>query len=166
MIWTLKKYDKKTGLPCLFTRQRALKMGCFSWLGVKTSNHLHTELRLGYPKDTKFYLESKACGNIVLFQAVPWLAWSRLALAKIHPVGDYFPKKYYVLPSNFFSSSSMFFIRLLLDNTWKNKSGVTVLISEKRRVYFAIELSLSEISYVLYVNAPLHARWWRENRAQ
>ena len=38
----------------------ALKMGHFYWLRVKNSNHLHTELSLGYPKDTKFYLESKA----------------------------------------------------------------------------------------------------------
>ena len=48
------------GSPCSFTRQRALKMGYFYWLRVKYSKHLHTELSLGYPKDTKFYLESKA----------------------------------------------------------------------------------------------------------
>ena len=48
------------GSPSLFTRQRALKMGYFYWLRVKNSNHLHTELSLGYPKDTKFYIESKA----------------------------------------------------------------------------------------------------------
>ena len=48
------------GSPCLFTRQRALKMGYFYWLRVKNSNHLHTELSLVYPKDTKCYLESKA----------------------------------------------------------------------------------------------------------
>ena len=51
------------GLPCLFTRQRALKMGYFYWLRVKNSNYLHTELSLGYPKDTKFYLEIKASFN-------------------------------------------------------------------------------------------------------
>ena len=45
------------GLPCLFTRQQALKMGYFYWLHVKSLNHLHTELNLGY---TKFCLESKA----------------------------------------------------------------------------------------------------------
>ena len=60
MIWTLKKCNKKMGSPCLFTRQRALKMGYFYWLRVKNSSHLHTELSLGYPKDTKFYLERKA----------------------------------------------------------------------------------------------------------
>ena len=41
-------------------RQRALKVGYFYWLRVKNSNHLHTELSLGYLKDAKFYLESKA----------------------------------------------------------------------------------------------------------
>ena len=37
----------------------ALKMGYFYWLRVKTSNHLQTELNLGYLKGTKFCLESK-----------------------------------------------------------------------------------------------------------
>ena len=48
------------GSPCLFTRQRGVKKGYFYWLRVKNSNHLHTELSLGYLKDAKFYLESKA----------------------------------------------------------------------------------------------------------
>jgi len=48
------------GSPCLFTRQRGVKIGYFCWLRVKNSNHLHTELCLGYLKDAKFYLESKA----------------------------------------------------------------------------------------------------------
>ena len=48
------------GSPCLFTRQQALKMGYFYWLRVKSSNHLHTELNLGYLKGKKFCLESKA----------------------------------------------------------------------------------------------------------
>ena len=48
------------GSPCLLTRQRALKMGYFCWLRVKNSNYLHTELSIGYRKDTKFYLEIKA----------------------------------------------------------------------------------------------------------
>ena len=48
------------GSPCLFTRQQALKMGYFYWLRVKSSNHLHRELNLGYLKGTKFCLESKA----------------------------------------------------------------------------------------------------------
>ena len=48
------------GLPCLFTRQQALKMGYFYCWRAKNSNHLHTELSLDYLKDTNFYLESKA----------------------------------------------------------------------------------------------------------
>ena len=46
------------GSPCLFTRQLALKMGYFYWLRVKSLNHLHTELNLGYLKGTKFSLKS------------------------------------------------------------------------------------------------------------
>jgi len=48
------------GSPCLFTRQRGAKLRCFYWLRVKNSNHHQTELSLGYLKDEKFYLESKA----------------------------------------------------------------------------------------------------------
>ena len=48
------------GSLCLFTREQALKMGYFYWSRVKSSNHLHTELNLGYLKGTKFCLESKA----------------------------------------------------------------------------------------------------------
>ena len=35
-------------------------MEYFYWLCVKNPNHSHTEISLGYLKDTKFYLESKA----------------------------------------------------------------------------------------------------------
>ena len=35
-------------------------MGYFYWFRVKNSNHLHTELSLGYLKHTKFYFENKA----------------------------------------------------------------------------------------------------------
>ena len=48
------------GSPCLITRQRNVKIGYFYWLRVNNSNPLHTELSLGYLKDVKFYLESKA----------------------------------------------------------------------------------------------------------
>ena len=54
-------------------------MGYFYWLRVKSSNHLHTHLNLGYPKDTKFYLESKASfidiSNIASFKLflINWL---------------------------------------------------------------------------------------------
>ena len=76
----IKKCNKKTGSPCLFTGQRALKIGYFYWLRIKSSNHLHTDLNLGYPKDTKFYLESKASfidiSSIALFKLF-LLAWLR-----------------------------------------------------------------------------------------
>ena len=54
------------GSPCLFTRQLALKMGYFYCLRVKNSNHVHTELSLGYPKDIKFYLQSIASFKLFL----------------------------------------------------------------------------------------------------
>ena len=60
MIWALSKCNKNMGSPCLFTRQQAFKMGYFYWFRVKSLNHLHTELNIGYLKGTKFFLESKA----------------------------------------------------------------------------------------------------------
>ena len=48
------------GSPCLFTRQRALKLGYFYWLRIKNLNHLHTDLSLCYLKHTKFYVENRA----------------------------------------------------------------------------------------------------------
>ena len=47
------------GSPCLFTRQQALKMGYFYWLHVKSLNHLHIELNLGYFKAQSFVLKVK-----------------------------------------------------------------------------------------------------------
>ena len=66
--------------PCLFTRQWALKMEYFYWLRLKNSNHLHTELSLGYLEDGKFYLENKASfidmSSIASFQMF-LIAWLR-----------------------------------------------------------------------------------------
>ena len=56
----IKKCNKKMGSPYSFTRQQALKMGYLYWLCVKNPNQFDTEINLGYLKDTKFYLESKA----------------------------------------------------------------------------------------------------------
>ena len=68
------------GPPCLFTHQQGVKMGYFYWLRVKNSNHLHTELNLGYLKDVNFYLESKASfidiSSIVSFKLF-FIAWLR-----------------------------------------------------------------------------------------
>ena len=80
MIWTLQRCNKKMGSPCLFTCQQALKMGYFYWLGVKSSNHLHRELNLGYLKGTEFCLEIKASfidiSSIVSFKPLS-IAWLR-----------------------------------------------------------------------------------------
>ena len=47
------------GSPCLFTRQRGVKIGYFYWLRVKNLNHLHTELSFGYLKTQSFVLKAK-----------------------------------------------------------------------------------------------------------
>ena len=68
------------GSTCLFTRQRALKMGYFYWLRVKSSNHLYTELNFGYLKGTKFCLEGKALFTDIssIASSKPYLiAWFR-----------------------------------------------------------------------------------------
>ena len=140
------------GSPCLFSRQRALKMGYFYWLRVKNSNHLHTKLSLGYPKDTKFYLESKASfiaissipsfklflvarlreyctfsdSSAVNLKSWPWPKTSRRELIS---------QKNYVLLSNFFSSSNMFFIRLFLANTCKKIGGHRARLREKENLF-------------------------------
>ena len=97
--------------PCLFTRQLALKIGYFYWLRVKSLNHLHTELNLGYLKGIKFSLKSKASfidiSSITSFK--PFLiAWLRqyctfqdssvvnlrsLRWPKYTQLGTIFPKK-------------------------------------------------------------------------
>ena len=83
------------GSPCLFTRQQALKMGYFYWLRVKSSNHLHTELNLGYLKGTKFCLENTASfidiSSIASFKPflIAWLreycAFSDSSVANLKP---------------------------------------------------------------------------------
>ena len=115
-------------------------MGYFYWLRVKSLNHLHTELNLGYLKGTEFCLESKASfidiGSIASFK--PFLiAWLRHYFSfsdssvvnlkssrwpKYTQLGTIF-RKNHVLLSNFFSSSFMFFITLFLANTWRKNRG-------------------------------------------
>ena len=107
------------GSPCLFTRQRGVKMGNFYWLRVNNSNHLYTELSLGYLKDAKFYLESKASfidiSSIASFKMflIAWLGNSTFldslvvslkssSWPKYTQLGTIFRKKNRVLLSNFF----------------------------------------------------------------
>ena len=67
------------------------------------------------------------CSNIALFRTVPWLP-SSPRVGQNTPSWELFSKKYHVLLLDYFSSSNMFFIRLFLANTWKKKSGITVLV--------------------------------------
>ena len=103
-------------------------MGYFYWLCVKNPNHLHTEISLGYLKDTKFYLENKASfihiRSIASFK--PFLIaqlWEYCTFSvsfvvslkssswpKYTLYGTIYQKKNHVLLSNFFSFSNMFFI--------------------------------------------------------
>ena len=110
-------------------------MGYFYWLRVKSSNHLHTEVNLGYLKGTKFCLESKASfidiSSIASFK--PFLiAWLReyctfsdssvvnlkfLSQPKYIQWEPFSKKKNSRSSIKLFSSSNMFFIRLFLANT-------------------------------------------------
>ena len=47
-------------------------MGYFYWLHVKSSNHLHTELNLGYLKGTKFCLDISSIASFKPF-LIAWL---------------------------------------------------------------------------------------------
>ena len=103
-------------------------MGYFYWLCVKNPNHLHAEISLGYLKDTKFYLESKASfihiSSIASFKSflIAWLweyctflvssvvSLKSLSWPKYTQYGTIFPPKNHVLLSTFFSFSNMFFI--------------------------------------------------------
>ena len=46
---------------------------------------------------------------------------------------------------------------VVLNKIMKKKVRVTVLVSEKRSIYFAIELTLREMCYVLCARAHVHA---------
>ena len=110
-------------------------MGYFYLLRVKSSNHLHTELNLGYLKGTKFCRESGASfidiSSIASFKPflIAWLRGyctfsdSSVVILKSSPwpkythLGTILQNKNHVLLSNFFSPSNVFFIRLFLANT-------------------------------------------------
>ena len=118
------------GSPCLFTRQRGVKIRYFYWLRVKNSNPFHTELSLGYLKDAKFYLKSKASfidiSSITSFKLV-LIAWlqkyrtfsdsSVVSFGQNTPFSELFSEKQSnnrVPLSNFFSSSNVLFIHLFI----------------------------------------------------
>jgi len=76
------------GSPCLFTRQRGVKIWYCYWLRVKNLNH-HTELSFGYLKDAKFYLESKASFIDISSIASFKLFFDCLVAGKSHFFGQY-----------------------------------------------------------------------------
>ena len=166
------------GSPCLFTRQQALKVGYFYWLRIKSLNHLHTELNLGYLKGTKFCLESKASfidvSSIASYKPflITWLrhysSFSDSSVVNLKswvgqntPSWELFYKKNHVLLSNFFSASNMFFITLFLANTWRKNRGSPC--SFKRKGGF---IPLSSLVWGKSLTFCMCTRWWRKTRAQ
>ena len=133
------------GSQCSFTRQQALKIGYFYWLCVKNPNHLHTEISLGYLKDTKFYLENKASfihiRSIVSFKPflIAWL-WEYCTFSvssvvslkssswpKYTQYGTIFQKKSCSTIKLFFFFKYVLYLTAL-GKYLKKRSGVTVLV--------------------------------------
>ena len=133
------------GSPCLFTRQQALKMVYFYWLRVKSLNHLHTQLNLGYLKGTKFCLDSKASfidiSSIASFKPflIAWLRhyFSFSGSSVVNLKSSRWPK--YTQLRTIFQKKSCSTIQLffrfkyvlhytVLSKYLKKKSGVTVLV--------------------------------------
>ena len=126
-------------------------MGYFYWLRVKSLNHLHTELNLGYLKGKKSCLESKASfidiSSIASFKPflIAWLreyctfSDSSVVNLKSSPwpkhtqLGTIFQKNHFLL-SNLFSSSNKFFIKLFLANARIKNWGSPC--SFKRKIEF------------------------------
>ena len=125
-------------------------MRYFYWLRVKSSNHLHTELNLGYLKGTKFCLESKVSfidiSSIASFK--PFLiAWLReyctffdssVVNLKSSPwpkhtqLGTISKKKIMFYYQTFFPLQICSSLALSLDSVLnkylRKKTGVTVLV--------------------------------------
>ena len=133
------------GSPCSFTRQQALKMGYFYWLCVKNLNHLHTEISLGYLKDTKFYLENKAsfihirsiasCKPVLIARLWEYCTFSVSSVVSLK--SSSWPK--YTQYRTIYQKKSLSTIKLFfffkyvlyltaLGKYLKKKSGVTVLV--------------------------------------
>ena len=105
---------------------------------------------------SRFWLPG--CGIISLFRTVPWLIWSP-RVGQNTPSWELFSKK------KTCSTIKLFFrFKYVLHYTaskyLKKKSGVTVLVQEKRRIFSVIKISLREISYVLHVHAFICTCWW------
>ena len=134
MIPTFKKCNKKGRHCACLLDSGVLKWRYFYWLCVKSLNHLHTELSLGYLRGTKFCLESKASftdiSSIASFKPflIAWLRhyFSFSDSSVVNLKSSRWPRytqKNHVLLSDFFSASNMFFITLFLANTWRKNRG-------------------------------------------
>ena len=121
MIWA-SKMQLKNGSLCLFTHQRALKMGYFYWLRVKIfeSPSYRIKSTVGYLEDAKVYLESRAS----------FIDIRSIALFKL----------FLIVWSN------MFFIRLFLANTWTKNRGSPCSLKRKGE-FFCYRAWFEEISY-------------------
>ena len=60
-------------------------MGYFYWLQVKNSDHLHTELSLGYLKNTKFYFH--ILSSIASFTL--YAIFDCLVVGIVHSLGEF-----------------------------------------------------------------------------
>ena len=127
-------------------------MGYFYWLRLKSSNHLHTELSYGYLKDTKFYIESKASFNDIssIASFKPFLTtWLRkyctfldssavnlsTRLAKIRPVGNYFPRKQCSIIKLFFLFKYVLHLTVLSKYLEKKIGGHRARLREKENLF-------------------------------
>ena len=105
-------------------------MGYIYWLCVKNPNHLHTEISLGYLKDTKFYLENKASfihiRSIASFKpfVIAWL-WE---YCTFFPCTELFSKKKSCSSIKLFFFFEYVLYLTALSKYLKKKSGVTVLV--------------------------------------
>ena len=144
------------GSPCLFMRQQALKIGY----------HLHTELSLGYLESKASFIDISSIASFKLF-LITWLreyctfSDSSVVSLKSWPWPKYiqqstFSKKNHVLLSNVFSSSNMFFIRLLSKYLKKKFGGHCARLREKENLFRY--LAQLEGNLLHFVRARAHVR--------
>ena len=149
---TKKNAVRKCGHRACLHFSGLLKWGIFTGCGLKIPiTFIENEVLVTWKTQTfvlkaKLYLLTSAVllhlscfwligsGNIAQFRKIPWLAWSP-RLRQNTPSWELFSKKNRIPLSNFFSSSDIFFIRLLLANTWKKIGGHRARLREKESLF-------------------------------
>ena len=137
------------GSSCLFTRQQTLEMGYFYWLHVNISILFPCRIVLVTCKTQNFILKVKLLfphissiasftpfliarlweyctfsdSSVISFKSSPWPKYTQYGTITQNI-------SMFCYETLFFSSLDMFFIRLLLANTWK-KIGGTCLREKK-----------------------------------